>query len=189
MTQGRRGTVKPPPPSEGPTAAIDVTKLDPQRRKELFHLCRRKLTSEDVEDRLHAIDNLCRLQRKDTTKYLLPLLNDPEPEVRLRTAQALALFLGRSVVPYFEALLDDPALEVRRAGIGMIATLARDEETARILFRGLKDPVEEIRVEAAQALARFPREIVVAPLQEALGDDSGAVRLAALQAIKTLGRG
>lgn len=188
MTSGRRSRVKPPPPSEGPTAAVDITKLDPQRRKELFLLCRRKLTSEEMEDRLHAIDNLCRLQRKDTTKYLLPLLHDPEPEVRLRTAQALSLFLGRSVIPYFDALLDDPAPEVRKAAIEMIATLARDEETARILFRGLKDPIEEIRVEAARVLGRFPREIVLDPLQEALGDEASAVRLTALQAIKTLGR-
>jgi HEAT repeat protein len=113
------------------------------------------------------------------------LLDDSDAAVR---ALAAALLFGtsRRADDVLTGLLgaDDP--DLRLAGLTAIAA-ARRRDTNHLALEALQDPEWDVRAEAAKAVAATAGHSAVDPLVAALSDDDQRVRLAAAEALGTIG--
>lgn len=63
-------------------AALSMANYDPQQRQEAIQLAVKRLQDPHWVVRVYALDVLKRLNAKSSAPHILPLLNDPQPEVR-----------------------------------------------------------------------------------------------------------
>ena len=99
--------------------------------------------------------------------YLLPLLDDPETELRMYALRAIAAQNERIVVPRLAKLLDDPELGVRATALTAISILA-GRDALDYLKPLLADRDETIRLRAACATAPLGEELALPVLADAL---------------------
>ena len=100
--------------------------------------------------------------------HLIPLLDVPEPRLRIAAIDTLSVIGGIDIAGRLRALLDEPHWEIRAAAARALGAL-RDVESAPLLKRLLDDPVYFVRDSAAQTLIT-------------LGDDGQAVLRAMIKA-------
>ncbi|RME57053.1 MAG: hypothetical protein D6795_00175 [Deltaproteobacteria bacterium] len=146
------------------------------------------LNSLKVEERLVAVEQLCRSRSPGVIPHIRRKLNDPDPRVRKTAMRGVTLLEGKSATGQILPFLNDPVPDLRIEAMAIVATLAPTEENGRKILRALKDPVETVRRKAIPILSRFPPSLVLEPLKALLDDDSAEVRLEALKAIKEIGR-
>lgn len=63
-------------------AALSKANYDPRQRQEAIQLALKRLQDPHWVVRVYALDVLKQLKAKSSASYVLPLLNDPKPEVR-----------------------------------------------------------------------------------------------------------
>ena len=137
--------------------------------------------------RLHAIwglGQLARAQKKDGST-LLPLLKDPEAEVRAQTAKTLGDIKGAKATAPLLPLLKDPSPRVRSFAAIALGNL-KSREATPALIEALRendntDPV--LRHALCSALAGCNDSVL---LLAASNDPSTAVRLGAIVALRRL---
>jgi quinoprotein glucose dehydrogenase len=137
--------------------------------------------------RLHAIwglGQLARAQKKDGST-LLPLLKDPDAEVRAQTAKTLGDIKGAKATAPLLPLLKDPSLRVRSFAAIALGNL-KSREATPALIEALRendntDPV--LRHALCSALAGCNDSVL---LLAASNDPSTAVRLGAIVALRRL---
>jgi quinoprotein glucose dehydrogenase len=137
--------------------------------------------------RLHAIwglGQLARAQKKDGST-LLPLLKDPDAEVRAQTAKTLGDIKGAKATAPLLPLLKDPSLRVRSFAAIALGNL-KSREATPALIEALRennntDPV--LRHALCSALAGCNDSVL---LLAASSDPSSAVRLGAVVALRRL---
>ncbi len=137
--------------------------------------------------RLHAIwglGQIARAQKKDGGA-LLPLLKDPEAEVRAQTAKTLGDIKGAKAAPALVPLLKDPSPRVRAFAAIALGNLKSREATPALLDalreNDNADPV--LRHALCSALAGCNDPVT---LMAATSDPSSAVRLGAVVALRRL---
>jgi HEAT repeat protein len=77
-------------------AALSRANHDPKQKQEAIQLAIKSLQDSHWVVRIYALDVLKRLNAKSSIPHILPLLNDPRPEVR-REAQRTLQQLGYKV--------------------------------------------------------------------------------------------
>jgi quinoprotein glucose dehydrogenase len=140
-----------------------------------------------VQARLHAIwglGQIARAQKKDGST-LLPLLKDPEPEVRAQTVKTLGDIKGSKASAALLPLLKDPSPRVCAFTAIALGNL-KSREAVPALLEALRendnaDPV--LRHAICSGLAGCNDSV---PLIAATGDPSAAVRLGAVVALRRL---
>jgi HEAT repeat protein len=104
----------------------------------------------DLLKRVSALHDLGQISDPRITQELLKLFRDPEAEVRLAAAQAVA---GRDDAPpaHFVGLLQDRSYEVRLAAVQFLGRI-RNKQIVEVLVPLLSDEIELVRQATAKAL-------------------------------------
>jgi HEAT repeat protein len=141
-----------------------------------------RLGDADPDERVVLLSLLPPTVDEARIRPLVPLLSDPDDEVRAATAEALARAPAETALPLLVAELDRKGVapEVVRA-LGSLGPVACGALTPL-----LRDPSAAVRSAAAVALARCAGPEIVDPIRAAYGsEDEPEVRQALL---RTLGR-
>ena len=112
------------------------------------------------------------------------LSSDPEKEVRLATAEALA---GRAdtMPAYLVGLLEDPSHEVRLVAVRFFARVP-NQQISQVLLPLLSDPIPEVREATATTIGLIGDAAAIEDLVVALTDDDARVCYAAQQSLNQL---
>lgn len=178
-------------------------------------ILRECLHREAAKVRSSAVTALVNVAGEGALGDVIPLLDDPDAEVRQAAVNALA-GLGRVVVApalqlltrataegalaaadllgrvegvTFEdvhSLLRDSAGGTRRAATRLLGALDDDRATAHLVVR-LKDPDVDVRTEAVRGLGRRGSVAAIPHLISALDDEEPAVSRAAVEAFSQIG--
>jgi hypothetical protein len=141
---------------------------------------------------------LCIYQQVDRSTWkeedFLPRLDDPDPEVRRRAADALGGLGGTShaTVEALTKALGDADAHVRSTAASSLGELGTQSASAApALVERLKDPDSNTRARAASTLGEIGAEpsLVVPALIEALHDPDVVVRCQAANALAETGHG
>lgn len=113
----------------------------------------------------------------------LEALNNFDPEVRKRAAQALAVHNHQAIIPALVKCLEDPDIEVReKALIGLGHMEAADAIPA--LIKVTRGDNNDLRFFATKALGQINDAAVIPALIEMLYDDDSNVRVVAEQSLE-----
>lgn len=105
-------------------------------------------------------------------------LNDADWRVRAETLRRIAAGKIRVPAAAVTAMTDDPAVLVRRAAYGALASLAAEDATLiPVLEQGLEDSESSVRIAAALGLGRVNRPESMGKLLEAVGRNPGEFQL------------
>jgi HEAT repeat protein len=132
-----------------------------------------------------AMERLRFIGAEESAGPVAALLEDPKALVRMRAAQALALFPHRSVAAQLVAALDDASWPVRRFCARALGAI-RARIAGRKLALLLRDPQPEVRREAATALGNIGDAAQLDALGKAAKDADLEARIAAIQALGRL---
>lgn len=161
-------------------AAIQLGALDEEAIPPLLELTH----SPDADHRWWATRALAQTPHTRTS-YLVPLLDDPAPEVRAAAALALCNHPGEEAIPALARVLGDADSVAAQlagsalSGIGSAATPA--------LLEVMKDAPQNARIQAMRALAeiRDPRSIPI--MMKVLEEDSVLLQYWAKEGLERLG--
>jgi HEAT repeat protein len=129
-------------------------------------LGRRALDSMDPEERVLGAYILSRADDRPA-EHLVGSLDDPSPEVRIGTLQALMSHPGPIDVDAVGERLRDPETKVRAMAVALLAKI-EDNRSLPYLLDGIRDPSNEVREAARRALLSRSPEAVVEILLRAL---------------------
>ena len=154
-------------PSVGPDVQARVVdelrKLD---QRVVVLLGRRALDSLDPEERVLGAYILSRVDDRPA-EHLIGSLDDPSPEVRIGTLQALMSHPGPIDVDAVGERLRDPETKVRAMAVALLSKI-EDNRSLPYLLDGIRDPSNEVREGARRALLSRSPEAVVELLLRAL---------------------
>ncbi|HQP71928.1 MAG TPA: HEAT repeat domain-containing protein, partial [Methanoculleus sp.] len=122
---------------------------------------------------------------KEAVIYLIQVLNDPYPAVRVAAAEALGQIGDADAVDPLIQATHDEREDVRIAAASALARIG-DRRSIQPLIRLFADRYHGVRVAAADAVAVFGRAALEA-LEEALSDPVIVVRVTAARAIGLIG--
>jgi HEAT repeat protein len=149
-----------------------------------FPALRDLLASPDVDQRWWALRTLAQSPRA-RTEWLLPLLDDPAPEVRQAAALGLCSHPDEAAIrPLIRALSD---------GNSMVSDLARSalvvigKPAVPSLLEVPRDAPQRARINALRALAEIVDYAAVPALMAALGEDSAMLQHWAEEGLERLG--
>lgn len=130
------------------------------------------LESEDVQQRMLAARTFCELTDSRSIPYLIELLNDVCPLVRVSTAYALGRNTNENVVePLIEALANDWNGYVRK-GIVWALGNSSDRRAFKPLLHALKTDIAAVRLWAASSIASIAKlnyEDIIAAIPPLIG--------------------
>lgn len=125
-----------------------------KRKEENFEKIVNQLGHDHIPYRVKAAEALGRIGDERAVQPLLPLLNDPSPDVQWVTAQALGkLHDRRAVEPLIRALRDSDHW-VRKGAAWALGEI-EDERAVPALVPLLRDRKKAVRIAAAEALGRI----------------------------------
>ncbi|HEX5114248.1 MAG TPA: HEAT repeat domain-containing protein [Pseudonocardiaceae bacterium] len=126
---------------------------------------------------------LGRLGDPSSGAALLDVLPDSTGAVRAEVVAALGALRHMPALPALVAIAEDPAESGTVRARAVWACGDRD-----LALRALTDPLEAVRLRAADALGRFPDEDVVGALISLIGNDTLDVQQAAVRSLGDIGR-
>ena len=118
---------------------------------------------------------------------LLTALEDPNNQVRLRTAMALGQIGSEAAIAALLTALEDPNNEVRGNAVAALRQIGSEAAIAALLT-ALEHPNNEVRGNAAVALGQIGGEAAIAALLTALEDLGLDVPGTAAHGLKQIGR-
>jgi HEAT repeat protein len=128
---------------------------------------------------------LPRVTRLDAASAVAECLRDADATVRALACDTLARLGNTSVVPALFALFADGNARVVHAALGAVQSLG-SAETERLAGAAAKSESATVRRTAMRALAYFGYPSAFAVLRDALADDDGRVREAAILGLGSL---
>lgn len=194
----------------GPKAAPEIRKLLTNRDRDVRHVAAdllreiqgsdgstlmtlwlAALRSPDRDERSNALENLGRTPpvagaRRTVLAAAVPMLKDPEPDIRRRALKVIETWGAAGQVPALLDLLDDPDKDVQKEAVAALGKI-RDPRAALGLARQLESP--ELRRPATDALVamKVRDEQVEAEVLKALDNSDPSVRQAACQVLRAIG--
>jgi HEAT repeat protein len=164
-----------------------------KRKEENFEKIMNQLSHDHIPYRVKAVEALGRIGDERAVEPLLPLLNDPSPDVQWVTAQALGkLHDRRAVEPLIEALLNSDHW-IRKGAAWALGEI-EDDRAVPALVPLLRDRKKDVRIAAAEALGRIldqrgespETSEVIGILLEMQEDDEPEVRTTARVAFRKI---
>lgn len=140
------------------------------------------LSAEDPVVRKRAALKLVLLPAASARRIATPLLDDPDPDIRIAALDALLLSGSEGLGARVLSWLGDSEARVRRAAAEALSR-APVPEAVGPLGRTLSDPDTSVRVASAKALGASGLPRAVAPLLGRLDDSDPEVREAAVAAL------
>ncbi|MEM6426590.1 MAG: HEAT repeat domain-containing protein [Cyanobacteria bacterium P01_H01_bin.119] len=138
------------------------------------------LQSAETQQRMLAARAFCEIQDRRAIPYLMPLLSDPCPLVRVSAAYALGRNPSPDTIPLLiEQLRLDWNGYVRKGLVWALGS-SRDRQAIEPLVDALRTDISAVRLWAASGLAQMANAgyeavvVAIAPLIEALRQDSVA---------------
>jgi len=165
-------------------------------------LLKRAAGDEDRDVRERAVQALGLAHDPQVVEIIEKALGDPDEFVRWRAVQALERLGVQPEAATLASLIDDQSWRVKVAVCELLGTVgagpvkngrtdlpssASGESIRKLLFRGLADRDERVRLAAASALARKKDVAVLGSLLELLKNGSMLARGAAGEALGELG--
>ena len=117
-----------------------------------------------------------------SAERIIPLLNDPDPNVRESAVKVAGYFGYPESTPRLLELSNDPVEQVRCAAIEHLPYLD-DDRVFDVLARAIKDETPKVRAAAARALGNMDSPQVVKALVEGLSDEDVWVRYFSARAL------
>jgi HEAT repeat protein len=152
--------------------------------QEAFPSLRDLLKSADADQRWWALRTLAQAPQA-RTEWLLPLLNDPAPEVRQAAALGLCSHPAETAIrPLVQALSDADSLV---SGLACNALVEIGKPAVPSLLEISKDAPQRARINAIRALAEIADFSAIPTLMSALEDDSVMVQHWAEEGLERLG--
>ncbi len=156
----------------------------------LQQLCR----SSKPEVRAEAVTALGAEPETDAATEIVPLLNDPDDQVRSAAAQVVLrspdVELRKQGLAVLQGMLRSDKREARLQGIFLLGELGV-KKNKRLLEGTITDPDSEVRLASLQALAKLvePGEDVrfLGEMEPLLSDGSSEIRLAAATIVRAVG--
>ncbi|HZT91761.1 MAG TPA: HEAT repeat domain-containing protein [Gaiellaceae bacterium] len=139
-----------------------------------------------VEERYSRSRIATQLERRDAVAALLPLVDDPDDELRYWAATLLPVAASPAVEVAVASLAGDRSPQVRAAAAKAFAA-AGGPRAAAIGLDLIGDPVFYVRAQAARAIAAGGRPELAARLVPLMRDPQWWVRTAAKEALAGLG--
>jgi HEAT repeat protein len=138
----------------------------------------------DLLARVSAVHDLGQINDPRIAQELLKLFRDPESEMRLAAAQAVA---GRDDAPpgHFVGLLQDKSYEVRLTAVQFLGRV-RHQQIVEVLIPMLSDEIVLVRQAAAKALGQIGQASAIEALTASLGDEDEHVRYSVEQALEQI---
>jgi len=140
----------------------------------------------DLLGRLAAIYDLGQVTSPIVSQGLRKLLRDPEAEVRLAAAQAMA-HRDDTLPAHFVGLLQDASADVRLVAVRFFARVPNHQVT-HILLPLLADPVANVREATATTMGFDGNIAAIEGLVVALMDEDVQVRHAAQESLRRIDR-
>ena len=151
---------------------------------EAFPALRDLLNSVDADQRWWALRTLAQSPQAQT-EWLLPLLNDPVPEVRQAAALGLCSHPAETAIsPLIRALSDADSMV---SGLACSALVEIGKPAVPALLEMPKDAPQMARINAIRALAEIADYSTIPALMAALEDDSVMVQHWAEEGLERLG--
>lgn len=149
------------------------------------------LRDKDAEIRVTALKNLAKQKTTSTIEKIIPLLSDPEAEVRAQTVDSLLALAPapRDFQSYFSSALEDVADAVKiRASVALLTIDSQHRSRDMIRKMIVHGDVDQ-RILALSALTEIRDPEAYALLFQELNDENNppAVRCAAVSALATYG--
>jgi AAA family ATP:ADP antiporter len=150
----------------------------------------RALASDDQQEVLNALALLPHLEKLNLDALVAPLLDHPQPEVRVKALEYFAARPGMRFANSAFKRFDDPDPAVRAAAIDAFCAMGRDK-SVRSVRTFLNDPDPRIRSAAVTGMIRFgglDGVLVAAEALKALIDNSDpAIRQYAARVLGAIG--
>jgi HEAT repeat protein len=125
----------------------------------------------DTLDRRIAVTILAQIRHSETIEPLIQVSNDPDPQIRTLSIEALGSFHDPRIPPLLLTKLTDPAATVRQAAVTALC-LRSDVSTGLDLSQQLRPLLFDLNLAVCQAtalgLSRIPDPAVVKVLAEIL---------------------
>ncbi len=121
-------------------------------------------------------------QEQDAEALVTRLVEDQDPIVRRRAAEALEAIAGPTAVAGLARGLADPVAEVRLAAVRGLRRLDPESALAELSRVAIEDPSYDVRVQAVSALGETGAPEAGLVLEQALVDENEFVRAATAHA-------
>jgi HEAT repeat protein len=142
----------------------------------------------DVVTRIQAVSSLPVEDKGRLAQALSRYLTDRSPRVRAAALEVVRDESLREVEPQVLTLLSDRSSSVRYSAVECMGALHEEESIgASWLYPLLNDPVDLVRIEALESLARIGDKGSLSLIVERLEDDDAMVRAYAARSIALLG--
>lgn len=166
---------------------IHTIAQDDNQRELVIEMLVASLAAPNPRLQIHVIETLSLLQATEAFDGVAVFAHAEDKLVRNATIGALCRLDAARGLPYAVAALNDPAWEVRRAGVQMIGETEDHQHYAAIVAL-LDDEAKWVRTDTANALAKLGSPRAVPQLITALRDDDWQVRRASTNALVAIGR-
>jgi HEAT repeat protein len=154
-------------------------------RKEAVPAIVRALGDESADVRHDAAVMLSLVPDRRAVSGLVKALKDEDEGVAAAAARALGIIGDPEAIKPLQEYFHSGRSSARSNGASALAGIG--EQSAQVLMSFLKDPDEDIRVEAATAMSELRSPSTVPALLNALADKSPTVRTAAAGALAYIG--
>lgn len=149
-----------------------------------FPALRDLLNSADADNRWWALRTLAQ-SPQTRTKWLLPFLNDPDPEVRQAAALGLCGHPDETAIRPLVQALSDPDSMMSVLACNALVAIGKPAVPAIIEIRA--DASQTARINAMRALAEIADHRAIPALMAALEDDSVMIQHWAEEGLERLG--
>lgn len=113
-------------------------------------------------------------------------LSEKDPQMHIACLKVLGCRTVNYPLPFLKEDLNSDNIAIRRAAIKVVA-MNPQMDAEEILWKYLKDPSEDVRIEAISGMQFFVNDNTIAKLSEALKDESWSVRYQAANTLKKMG--
>lgn len=164
-------------------ASEAVVNLGEQAVQPLIEL----LDESDLGLVLEAIVLLGRLKNQRARRALTAVIDSRQPLLQCHAIEALGQLADPKSIGPLARLLESPDTNIRMTAAAALTRMASDKNIVAPLIKALKDPDDDVVVQAAKGLGESGVKRAAEPLSQLLRSPQEKIRVAAAQALGGLG--
>ncbi|PLX16013.1 MAG: hypothetical protein C0601_11670 [Candidatus Muiribacterium halophilum] len=165
----------------------DIGKFDLNDSPEVVNAAVKLLQDENKEVKKRALDLVTSYKLQNIQNYLLPLIKDPDKDIRMKAIKYLYSMEGERLVSKLVSILssDEVKDDVKERVVEVLG-IVHSGQIRELLKKLTRCNIENIRKNALISLAHSNDVSIVEIVTERLADNSAKVRKAALSALSKL---